>query len=107
MDPHSPTTDRLRHEIDQGRGDKAPFPDPAASPLGTDEEAAGTPPSDAAIRTAASHELKREGAGGGNTDERGRSAAGGETNVPGGMKGLLLGMLAFAAVALGVLAWMS
>ena len=38
------TTDQLRHDIDHGRaGDKVRFPDPAAAPLGTDEEAAGTP----------------------------------------------------------------
>lgn len=38
--------DRLREEIDRGRtGDKVPFPDPAAAPLGTDDEAAGTAPS--------------------------------------------------------------
>jgi hypothetical protein len=38
------TADQLRHDIDQGRtGDKVRFPDPAAAPLGTDEEAAGTP----------------------------------------------------------------
>jgi hypothetical protein len=38
------TTDSLRHEIDSGRtGDKVAYPDPAAAPLGTDDEAAGTP----------------------------------------------------------------
>ena len=37
--------DLLRHAIDSGRtGDKVDFPDPAAAPLGTDDEAAGTPP---------------------------------------------------------------
>ena len=36
--------DRLRADIDGGRtGDKSPGGDPAAAPLGTDEEAAGTP----------------------------------------------------------------
>ncbi|MBS7590082.1 hypothetical protein KHC24_22425 [Ancylobacter defluvii] len=36
-------TEQLRHDIDRGRGgDKVPFPDPAAAPLGTDDEAAGT-----------------------------------------------------------------
>ena len=36
--------DPLRNAIDSGRtGDKVAFPDPAAAPLGTDEEAAGTP----------------------------------------------------------------
>ena len=38
------TTEQLRHDIDQGlTGDKVRAPDPAAAPLGTDEEAAGTP----------------------------------------------------------------
>lgn len=36
---------RLRDDIDSGRtGDKVAAPDPAAAPLGTDDEAAGTPP---------------------------------------------------------------
>ncbi|MDJ0388242.1 hypothetical protein QMO56_08965 [Roseomonas sp. E05] len=38
--------DKLRHEIDSGRtGDKVAFSDPAAAPLGADDEAAGVPPS--------------------------------------------------------------
>lgn len=38
------TADRLRSDIDSGRtGDKVRAPDPAAAPLGADEEAAGTP----------------------------------------------------------------
>jgi hypothetical protein len=38
------TTDQLRDDIDRGRtGEKVNFSDPAAAPLGTDEEAAGTP----------------------------------------------------------------
>jgi hypothetical protein len=43
--PHSPdgTIARLRADIDRGRtGDKVDWPDPAAAPLGTDDEAAGT-----------------------------------------------------------------
>lgn len=40
-----PTTDQLRKEIDRGQtGDKAPGTDPAAAPLGTDDEASGHPP---------------------------------------------------------------
>ena len=36
--------DQLRHAIDEGRtSDKIAFPDPAAAPLGIDDEAAGTP----------------------------------------------------------------
>jgi hypothetical protein len=38
------TAAQLRHEIDQGHsGNKVRALDPAAAPLGTDEEAAGTP----------------------------------------------------------------
>ncbi|MDZ5699058.1 hypothetical protein [Chelativorans sp. M5D2P16] len=40
-----PTVDRLRHDIDSGKtGEKVPYPDPAAAPLGADDEAAGAPP---------------------------------------------------------------
>jgi hypothetical protein len=38
------SVERLRHDIDSGRtADKIRAPDPALAPLGTDEEAAGTP----------------------------------------------------------------
>ncbi len=54
------TADALRSRIDRGDGsDKVDFPDPAASPLGTDDEAAGTPPTSADIAQAAGHELSR------------------------------------------------
>jgi hypothetical protein len=44
------TTDRLRSDIDRGRtGDKVSASDPAAAPLGTDDEAAGKPPSARAV----------------------------------------------------------
>ena len=37
--------DEFRSKIDSGQtGDKMPWSDPAAAPLGTDDEAAGTPP---------------------------------------------------------------
>jgi hypothetical protein len=49
MSPHD-TLEQLRADIDSGRtGDKVSAPDPAMAPLGTDDEAAGTPPSPAAI----------------------------------------------------------
>jgi|ADGO01.1.fsa_nt_gi hypothetical protein len=44
---------RLRADIDSGRtGEKVDWPDPAAAPLGTDEEAAGTPADEHAIEQA-------------------------------------------------------
>jgi hypothetical protein len=52
-----PTTAQLRDGIDRGRtGDKIKVSDPAAAPLGTDEEAAGTPPSAEAVRQARHYE---------------------------------------------------
>jgi hypothetical protein len=41
----APTSAKLKHDIDSGRGgDKIDAIDLAAAPLGTDDEAAGTPP---------------------------------------------------------------
>ena len=55
-----PTSDRLRTEIDTGRtGDKIGFPDPAAAPLGTDDEAAGTPPGPEQLRPASEAKAER------------------------------------------------
>ncbi|WP_431859113.1 hypothetical protein [Azospirillum sp.] len=56
--PAPPTADaqRLRHDIDSGRaGDKIPVEDPAAAPLGTDDEAAGTRPTGGVRPPPASH----------------------------------------------------
>lgn len=54
--------DRLRQRIDQGEGaDKVDFPDPAAAPLGTDDEAAGTPITREQLQTALAHETRPQG----------------------------------------------
>jgi hypothetical protein len=59
MPDENPTSDRLRDAIDRGEGgDKVNFSDPAAAPLGTDDEAAGTPPTEAQLRRA--HEAEIE-----------------------------------------------
>lgn len=53
-----PTSAKLRHDIDRGRGgDKVDVIDPAAAPLGTDDEAAGTPPSREALQIAYNNEI--------------------------------------------------
>jgi hypothetical protein len=45
----------MRHDISRGKaGDKVDHPDPSAAPLGTDDEAAGRPPSLEERRIAAS-----------------------------------------------------
>jgi hypothetical protein len=51
------TTEQLRIAIDQGHG-KVDATDPAAAPLGTDDEAAGTPNTMAQVRLAAAHEIR-------------------------------------------------
>jgi hypothetical protein len=59
-DPNIQTSDQLRAAIDGGAAaDKVAFPDPAAAPLGTDDEAAGTPPARRQIKIAARRELAR------------------------------------------------
>ncbi|WP_428028996.1 hypothetical protein [Ancylobacter sp.] len=77
-----PETDHLRNEIDAGKTrDKVPFSDPAAAPLGTDDEAAGTPPG-AERRSIAAEEVGASTVGGG-TDERGRPIDDKGTTIPG------------------------
>jgi len=54
------TCDRLRDDIDRGRtGDKVAWPDLAAAPLGTDEEAAGVAPSKVVVAAARAIELRQ------------------------------------------------
>jgi hypothetical protein len=48
-DPEPRTVDSLREDIDGGLTGEVPGSDPAAAPLGTDAEAAGTPPTPAEI----------------------------------------------------------
>ena len=54
------TTSKLRDRIDRGdAGSKVDVLDPAAAPLGTDEEAAGTPVDLEAAASAHEHEVER------------------------------------------------
>jgi hypothetical protein len=49
-EPMGSTMAQLRHDIDSGRtGSKVAASDPAAAPLGTDDEAGGAPASPATI----------------------------------------------------------
>jgi len=55
----NPTSAQLRSAIDKGlTGDKVAAPDPAAAPLGTDEEAAGTPLHGQDVSAALTSELR-------------------------------------------------
>jgi hypothetical protein len=52
--------DQLRSKIDSGQaGDKIPWSDPAAAPLGTDDEAGGAPPTRAQVAAAYRQEAGR------------------------------------------------
>ena len=51
--------EKLRAGLDRGQGAKTSHPDPSAAPLGTDEEAAGTPVPHAAVDHALRHETRR------------------------------------------------
>ena len=53
-----PNSAHLRDAIDRGRtGSKVPARDPSAAPLGTDDEAAGTPPTTEEVKMALRHEV--------------------------------------------------
>lgn len=62
QDKHgTPPAAGLGDDLDRGRGrDKNPYPDPSAAPLGTDDEAAGTPISPEQLRMAREHELRKD-----------------------------------------------
>jgi hypothetical protein len=52
---------RLRSAIDSGQtGDKVPGADPAAAPLGTDEEASRVAPSSSSVSEALRNEVQKE-----------------------------------------------
>ena len=64
-DSARPTSAQLKGDIDSGRsGDKNPVFDPGLSPLGTDDEAAGHPPSPFRVALARRHEDVRRWLGG-------------------------------------------
>ncbi|WP_299506236.1 hypothetical protein [Cypionkella sp.] len=53
------TSDALRHQLDHGAGsDKVSASDPAAAPLGTDDEAGGHPPTKEQLRMASAQEIR-------------------------------------------------
>lgn len=90
------TAAQLRQDITDGRtGDKVAAPDPAAVPLGVDEEAAGTPPDAHQIREARAREA--------------RSAAAAPTSAaidtkPSEKRGKYMVLATIALVAVGLLA---
>jgi hypothetical protein len=100
------SSDTLRRHIDRGEtADKIPFPDPAAAPLGTDDEAAGRPPEAARVAMARSEETKPAALGGigpGATDERARPLTGEPSRGMRRLVAVMLAVLVIAAVAVVV-----
>ncbi|MFN3207972.1 MAG: hypothetical protein ACE369_03035 [Roseovarius sp.] len=88
---------RLRDRIDRGAGgDKVAFQDPAAAPLGTDDEAAGTPPS----ATQVSMAMQQEGTRSPSADRKpGPEDIQGD-GAPRPARWIVAGLLALAAVAI-------
>lgn len=89
--------DQLRAAIDRGKtGSKVDAPDPAAAPLGTDEEAAGTPVSAREVRAAWEAERRTSApdatAPGAGTGMR-------RVSLRGGRPGLILIAVFLAAIA--------
>lgn len=89
-----PHAAELRRTIDEGRaGDKVAHSDPAAAPLGTDDEAAGAAPGPDRVAMAMAHEGNAQPAASGSTDpDRGSRL------------GLFLALMAAAALALVIAA---
>ena len=84
-----PTSAQLKADIDSGQtGDKNPVFDPGLAPLGTDDEAAGRPPSASRIKLARSYERLERWIGS-------RSASSAAHDKHGGVA---LGFLGFACV---------
>ena len=86
-----PNVERLRRAIDTGKtGDKASFSDPAAAPLGTDEEAGGTPPTPEQVAAAAHLEMAQRVL---RVDDRASNAV------------ILIAVLLTAAVTVAAILW--
>jgi hypothetical protein len=97
------TVEQLRSDIDHGRTcDKIDAPDPSIAPLGSDEEAAGTPPDPAAVEVARALELSRPCPS--SSSSRRGSSRGGPSRTGLGAAWLLI---AFAvALGAGLTSWM-
>ena len=99
-DSARPNTAMLKGDVDSGRtGDKNPVFDPGLSPLGTDDEAAGRPPSTARVALA----RRFEGFG---RWTKGSRRAGAAHHKQDGVPVVFLGFILAVAVALVLGLWM-
>ncbi len=99
-DSERPTIAMLKGDVDSGRtGDKNPVFDPGLSPLGTDDEAAGRPPSAMRVAIARRYERVERWA-------RGAKAAGGAHHKHDGMPAVFIGFIVAVALALVLGMWL-
>ena len=101
--PEGPVTNtaQLRAAIDSGRsGDKAAVGDPAAAPLGTDDEAAGAGPGPWAVAQA--HQAEHSDAA---REAKSHDLTENVSPKPGAGLGLMIGIVA-ALVLAAVLGWL-
>jgi hypothetical protein len=97
-------SENLRDDIDQGRtGDKVPFRDPAAAPLGADDEAAGHPPTSEEVALARAHETSTGGQSHPNVTEQGRESFNAQRGRPWPFIGIGLAVIVIGAIAVAVL----
>ncbi len=102
----SPTTAELKGDIDSGRtGDKVGGVDPAAAPLGTDAEAAGTPAAGGEVAVARRQERTAKPSANRNAAEPELAPDGRMNQSAPVIIGVVLGMA--AAILLGVFLWMA
>lgn len=99
----SARSEELRKDIDEGRtGDKVPFRDPAAAPLGSDDEAAGRPPSPERVAQARAQETHTGGASHPNATEQGRDSFNAQKQTPWVGIGIGFAVLVIAAMAIAL-----
>ncbi|KAA0122466.1 hypothetical protein CIW48_18305 [Methylobacterium sp. P1-11] len=97
-DSEAPTTAQLKGDIDSGRtADKTPHMDIGAAPLGTCEEAGGTPPTSQEVRIARQNERAPSE----------RAAKGYAHQRQPWVLPLYIGFIAAAAVGLGLTLWLT
>ena len=93
-----PTSAKLRDDIDHGRGgDKVDVVDPAVAPLGTDDEAAGTPPAPNVLHVAHEQEIQSPSPG---------AAKSAEKKDFDGALGLFVAVIVGVAVVFGLTVWL-
>ncbi len=96
------SSDKLRDDIDRGgAGDKVNWPDPAAAPLGADDEASGHPPTREQLEMARQAETRRPDDP--TADRKVRNIAAAEGKRRGLGPVLVIGVLALAAIAVFLL----